>query len=297
MINRRVSLQFPLTVREAYQEASSFLQTIGIEDYLFEAELCIRRLLGVDRSRFFVMLSDRWPGEKSDQLVSWLDRRQQGEPLQYILGEQSFFGRTFYVDQNVLIPRPETELLIEAVIHKTKQKWADRSIHVVDVGTGSGAIAITLALECPHWHVTAIDVSKAALETAQKNARYHHIEDQITWIHGEYLSPLIEQKREFEVLVSNPPYIPTATIAGLEKQVRAYEPTLALDGGIDGLNPYRTLIKQLSQFREPKVIGFEIGHDQGRAVAELIQTTQSHAEVEVQKDLAGHDRVILVGLD
>lgn len=283
------------TIREAYQWASSFLREGGNPSPEFEAELLIRRSLGVDRTRFFTMWKEPWPAELTPRLRQWIQRRMQGEPLQYIFGDQEFYGRIFEVNPSVLIPRPETELLVETVLREADKEWGDKPLRVVDVGTGSGAIAVTLAVERPRWHVTAIEISQAALQTARRNAARHGVEERMEWIHGEYLTPLIGRKSPPDILVSNPPYIPSALVPKLEKQVSQFEPRLALDGGEDGLNPYQVLTKQLAEWngKGVRLVCFEIGADQGREVSSLVRKISGDVSVSVRRDLAGRDRIVV----
>ncbi|MFD1422548.1 peptide chain release factor N(5)-glutamine methyltransferase [Laceyella tengchongensis] len=281
------------TLREAYRRASSFLQDNGAEENAnFEAELLIRRLVGLDRTQFFMRLSDPFPTDLATKLEEWLRRRATGEPLQYIVGDQEFYGRVFQVSPAVLIPRPETELLIEAVIDEAERRFAEDELRVVDVGTGSGAIAVTLALEKPQWQLTAIDLSASALEVAQMNAARYGVREQICWLQGDLLAPVGAGLSDIDILVSNPPYIPSQTVYELERQVRDFEPHLALDGGDDGLSPYRRMVSALASVKAgPKLICFEIGADQGRAVAELLASVCQ--EVTVKQDLAGLDRIVV----
>ncbi|SFI67033.1 peptide chain release factor N(5)-glutamine methyltransferase [Thermoflavimicrobium dichotomicum] len=280
------------SIRVAYQMAASFLHKHGIESPEFEAEWLLRRILGVDRTQFFMIWDQLITPEQEIKLQQWLNRRAHGEPLQYIFGDQEFYGRLFTVTPAVLIPRPETELLVEAVIQEAIQKWELETLHVVDVGTGSGCIAITLAKECPHWRFTAIDISQEALQVARINAKKHAAVRHIRFVHGEYLSPMLQEGVTFDILVSNPPYIPSSHIQFLEKQVSEYEPKLALDGGEDGLEPYRVLTRQVAMLPvKPRLIAFEIGHDQGEAVAQLVENLG--AQVQIRKDWAGHDRIVL----
>lgn len=287
-------MQRTRTIREAFQEASSFLNTCGVLDPVFEAEWMIRELLEWDRTQFFLRLSDPWPEELNDRLSDWLKRRSQAEPLQYIIGHQAFYGRDFLVNSAVLIPRPETELLVERVLQVAEAKWEGHTeLNVVDLGTGSGAIAITLALEKPHWLVTAIDLSQEALKVAKENARRFQVDHRIRWFQGSYLDA-ISPEEPIDILVSNPPYIPSNQIAQLEKQVRHYEPILALDGGTDGLQPYRCLCQAFAHWKNrPRLVAFEIGHDQGKAVCEIVRTFLKAKEVHLFSDLAGHDRIVM----
>jgi release factor glutamine methyltransferase len=282
------------TIREAWQKASSFLQQSGTDSPQFEAEYMMRRLLGVERAAFFAKMADPWPKRLEPKFREWLKRRGEGEPLQYIVGDQEFFGRVFEVKPGVLIPRPETELLVEAVLREGEKLFAGRPVHVVDVGTGSGAIAVSLALEHPHWQVTAIDISEQALSVARQNARKFGVKERIRWVLGSYLKPLEKEHPPIDILVSNPPYIRSGEIASLDKTVSCYEPRLALDGGADGLEPYRRITRQLSGWpKSPRLVAFEIGADQGEEVCGLVRQMPRITRVEVRKDLAGRDRMVL----
>ncbi|MBA4602943.1 peptide chain release factor N(5)-glutamine methyltransferase [Thermoactinomyces mirandus] len=282
------------TVREVWRKASSFLRQNGIDSPEFEAEYMMRRIIGLDRAHFFAGMQEDWPPALELRLDNWLKRRIQGEPLQYIVGDQAFFGRAFEVEPGVLIPRPETELLVEAVLEEGTMISADRPFHAVDVGTGSGVIAITLALEKPRWQITAIDLSAQALAVAERNARKYGVEDRILWFEGSFLEPLKREYSPIDILVSNPPYIPAGEIGMLEKTVSHYEPRLALDGGADGLDAYRAIVRQLSEWpARPRLIAFEIGADQGDEVARLFQGMENVVNIEVRQDLAGKDRIVI----
>lgn len=290
-------LDTPRTIREAFRQASSFLQKAGLEAAEFEAEYLLRRLLQLDRTTFFVRMPEAFPTSAFPQLRDWLERRKRQEPIQYIVGDQEFYGRTFQVSPAVLIPRPETELLVERVLQEAEDWCQRQQIRAVDVGSGSGCISITLASERPDWEVTAVDVSPEALQIAKQNARQLHVYDRIRFVQGSFLEPIEEP---LDVLVSNPPYISQSDLLQLESQVRDYEPSLALDGGIDGLNPYRALVLQLSQKTNlPKrlLVAFEIGADQGEAVAGEVEKLPGLVRVEVERDYAGRDRIVLAWFD
>lgn len=281
------------TIREAFQEASYFLEACGVSDPIFEAEWMIRHLLQWDRAQFFLRLSEPWPVELNDHLDDFLRRRKENEPIQYMIGYQAFYGRDFMVNPSVLIPRPETELLVERVLKEAERQWPkDSHLNVVDVGTGSGVIAITLALERPDWQITAVDISTHALKVAQENANRFQVGSKIRWVNGSYLDALSPEE-PIDILVSNPPYIPSSKIHQLERQVRDYEPVLALDGGVDGLEPYRILCHSYAKWKNhPRLIAFEVGHDQGDAVCSMVQSILDAKEVQLFSDLAGFDRVV-----
>ncbi|GGE05368.1 release factor glutamine methyltransferase [Marinithermofilum abyssi] len=280
-----------VTIGEAYRWASSFLQRFRGEDAAFEAELLLRSVLGWDRTRLFTRMDEPIPAPALQQLNEWLELRKKDVPLQYILGEQEFYGRPFHVNQGVLIPRPETEILVETFL-ELGDSLKKEGLDAVDAGTGSGAIAVTVALERPHWHVHAVDRSPDALKTARKNAeRLGAV--RLTWHQGEWLAPLMQQGIQVDGLISNPPYIPSGVISTLDKQVREYEPRLALDGGEDGLHPYRILLTQLPQvLRTPGLVAFEVGEGQSRDVENMMRSLPAKVETFIRRDLAGIERVV-----
>lgn len=277
------------TVGEVYQQASSFLGNA------FEAELLLRKMLGYDRTSFYLAFSKRFPRTKMEKWQEWLNRRKTNQPIQYIIGEQEFYGRVFEVNESVLIPRPETEILVEKVLEQIDKHWRNQPVQVVDLGTGSGAIAVTLAVERSHVQVIAIDCSNEALQVAAKNAYRHGVGDQIVFLQGDFLAPLRDKETSIDVVVSNPPYIPSKEINELESQVRDFEPILALDGGIDGLQAYRKILSQLQTwelFSNRFLLAFEIGYSQKELVEELLRLNFDNATVKTYPDLAGLDRVV-----
>lgn len=282
------------TVGEAYRWAFSVLEKRGFDQALFEAELLLRHLLGRDRTRFFVGLEDPFPEDRQSILRDWLKRRIDGEPIQYILREQDFYGRLFRVSPDVLIPRPETEILVENVLCEADRIGDNRSLTVCDVGTGSGVLAVTMAAERPHWTVWATDISPAALDVARENARRNGVDGRIRFYQGQWLSPLLQRGVRVDIVISNPPYIPSKEISGLERQVRDFEPRVALDGGEDGLDAYRLIIAQIPDvLRLPGLVAFEVGRGQSRHVAELLERLPLSVSVSIFPDLAGIERVVL----
>ncbi|MBO2531376.1 release factor glutamine methyltransferase [Planifilum fulgidum] len=282
------------TVGEAYRWAFSFLQKRGCDQALFEAELLLRHLLGRDRTRFFAGMEDPFPEDRLPTFRKWLNRRAAGEPVQYILREQEFYGRPFKVTPAVLIPRPETEILAENVMREADRIGGGRPLSVCDVGTGSGALAVTLAAERPRWVVFATDISSAALAVARENARRNGVEERIRFLRGKWLEPLRQGGDRVDVVVSNPPYIPSKEIAALKREVRDFEPRLALDGGEDGLDAYRRIIEQIPDvLRLPGLVAFEVGMGQSRHVAGMLESMPLSVSVSIVPDLAGIERVVL----
>lgn len=283
------------TVREAFQRASLRLRHAGVDSAVSDAERLVRFVLGWPRERFFAHPDAVLPPEAEERLDALVARRAAGEPLQYLLGEQEFYGRPFRVTPAVLIPRPETEVLVEAVLAATDAMWSPHAaLAAVDVGTGSGAIAVTLAAERPRWRVWAVDCSAEALAVARENAARHGVAARVAFACGSWLAPLRREGRRVQVVVSNPPYIPTADIAGLEREVRDHEPRLALDGGPDGLNAYRSLARELPDVLDRRaVVAVEVGAGQAEAVAGLFRATGLFARLTVTPDLAGIPRVVV----
>ena len=280
-----------MTIREAQAWASSFLTKENIEQPQLESEVFIRSLFEWERSQLFVHWNDPISAEQLVQLQHWLTRRANHEPIHYIIGTQDFYGRTFQVNQNVLIPRPETELLVEAVLEQAKSYWGDRPLSVVDIGTGSGAISVTLALESPNWTIHTVDISEKAIEVAKENAK--RLGAKVHFHQGSVLDPLIEKGIQVDLIVSNPPYIPSKDVQELMPDVRNYEPHLALDGGEDGLDFYREIIKQSKNVLKPKgIIAFEIGIDQSDAIQNLFKESGAN-NYKVIPDFQGIPRIAI----
>ena len=218
------------------------------------------------------------------EIMDIVSRRNSGEPLQYILGETEFMGLTFKVNDLVLIPRQDTETLVETVVKKIK----DKEVRVLDIGTGSGCVGISIAKLCPNAEVTLLDYSEAILEVASENAKLNGVEVKLQ--HCDILEEMPEGK--FDVIVSNPPYIETDTIFSLDNIVTNYEPPEALDGGFDGLLFYQRIAEIAPEIMdENSYIAFEIGYEQGEAVSEILDEAE-FSGIKVIKDPCDNDRVV-----
>ena len=227
--------------------------------------------------------------DKLTQIQSILDRRVHGEPLDNILGYREFYGRRFEVSKHVLSPRGDTEVLIEAALEQIQE---GRPGNILDIGTGSGAIAITMTAERPFVRAVATDVSPKAIETARRNALMLGVDKQIEFRQGSWFDPVQEQEK-FDVIMSNPPYISEKAYSELSDEVRSSDPKIALLGGEDGLSAYRLILAQAPRFlKSGGMIIFEIGFDQGVSVSDLCHSA-GFDPIKVRKDLAGHDRVVL----
>jgi release factor glutamine methyltransferase len=222
-------------------------------------------------------------------------RRGQREPLQHILGSTSFCGLELAVNRSALVPRPETEQLAEFAWQHLHALVAggNSASKVLDFGTGTGCLAIAIAVKVPGARVTAIDVSEEALELARANAARHNVSDCIQFLHGQGFSA-VPQEARFDLIVSNPPYIPTAEIESLEPEVRDFDPRVALDGGVDGLDCYRLLSREADGFLKPDgLLMMEIGDGQAEAVSELF-TGQMWIVEAVREDYSGRQRFVTV---
>ncbi|MHA7967075.1 peptide chain release factor N(5)-glutamine methyltransferase [Paenibacillus sp. CAU 1782] len=312
------------TIRQACAGAAERLSGQGVDEARNDAEQLLMHVLELDRAALLFRWNEPFPADRSEQWRRVIARRGTGEPLQYIMGEGWFYGRSFQVSPSVLIPRPETELLVEAVLDAADRLWgsfeatliAGEASHaagaagcenigptVVDVGTGSGAIAVTLAALRPGWRITASDLSPDALEVARANAIRHGVADRLAFAQGDLLAPFIaagrggtaiDGGRAVDVLVSNPPYIPAADLSGLQREVRDYEPHLALDGGADGLAPYRAMLEQLALLPAmPRIVAFELGMGQPEIVAAWMRDMEMWDDISIVTDLNGIKRHII----
>lgn len=222
--------------------------------------------------------------EEYKEIMDIVARRNMGEPLQYILGETEFMGLTFKVNEDVLIPRQDTETLVETVVKKIK----DKNVKVLDIGTGSGCVGISIAKLCPNAEVTLLDYSDAVLEVAEENAKLNGVN--VNFVRCDILEEIPEGK--FDVIVSNPPYIETDTIFSLDNIVSRYEPTEALDGGFDGLIFYQRIAELASEIMEDNsFIAFEIGYNQGEAVTEILDEAE-FSSIKVIDDPCDNERVV-----
>jgi release factor glutamine methyltransferase len=261
-----------------------FLLSKGIDNARLEAEWLLCAAMGLDRVGLYLQYDKPLNDRELAAYRALVARRAKREPLQHILGSQEFYGLDYEVTVDVLIPRYDTEVLVSEAI--TRQPDA-RS--VLDIGTGSGCIAVSLQKQLPKAAVTATDISEAALTVARRNAAKHGAA--IEFLMGSLFAPV--EDRHFDLIVSNPPYIPTDDIESLDQEVRDYDPRAALDGGVDGLDIYRALIPASVEHLNPGGwLLVEVGIGQGKDVAQLFQLTCSYGEPIIALDLAGIERVV-----
>lgn len=294
-----------MTLYDLLNEGSSILRQAGDTDAENDAKLLLLNAFDLNLVHF---LMDRLrPLSETDEAVqeqiqnyhAMVAKRASRVPLQQILGSQEFMGLDFFVNEHVLIPRQDTETLVELVLEEQQGKQQEQQPEeqpgkprkLLDLCTGSGCIAISLAVKGGFESVTATDLSKEALKVAERNARTHQVP--IRFFQGDLFSALPQsEEKTFDVITSNPPYIPTAVIATLEPEVREHEPMMALDGTEDGLKFYRQIAKEAGSWLKPGgSIYLEIGYDQGEAVSGLLKDA-GFTNVRVVKDLPGKDRVV-----
>lgn len=285
-----------VTIEKLLKEGIEKIKQRQFNSPLLEAELILCKLLQKDRIYLHLKGKEEVNEEVAREFYRLVEKRSEGYPVQYILNSQEFMGLDFYVQEGVLVPRPDTEILVEKVIKIAKDKFGDREIKILDIGTGSGAIGISLAYYLTNSNVTAIDISDRAIEIANKNIRKHDLSNIKVFkcdIFGE-----ISHKEKYHIVVSNPPYIERATIEGLEREVSTYEPKLALDGGTDGLDYYRRIVEVFKKIHgKGGVLSVEIGYNQKESVEEIFRETSLFHMIETDKDLSGHNRVVTAYLN
>lgn len=271
-----------MTYREAVEFGTKCLTDAGVPDAALDAWYLLQMVCRIERSYYYVHGEEDITQDAQKEYEIAVQKRAEHIPLQYIIGEQEFMGLRFKVNSNVLIPRQDTETLVEQVLKIVKP-----GMKVLDLCTGSGCVLISVLKNAPELTGVGSDISKTALLVAKENAKMHEVD--ADWIRSDLFDNITET---FDVIMANPPYIPTGEILSLMPEVRDFEPENALDGGADGLDFYRKIAGQVKDYLNPGgYVYMEIGYDQGEAVSELMRNA-GFTEVEVIKDLAQNDRVV-----
>lgn len=282
-----------MTVFEALNWGTHYLKNQRIQNPRLQAELLLAHSMGLKREGLYLRFPHQMAKEEEEKFKRLILRRVSGEPLQYLLGYQEFWSIQFKVDSRVLIPRPETEHLVEEAISILSKNNFESSPLVLELGTGCGAIAISLARELKGIRIIATDLSKEAIEVAKENAKDSGVIHQITFLVGdlfEFFSPF---KRPFDLILSNPPYIQDSEIDRLAREIKDHEPLIALKGGKDGLDFYRRIISQAPRYlKKGGWLLLELGEGQGEKVSELFKSTGEFKNPILLKDLSGIERVI-----
>jgi release factor glutamine methyltransferase len=290
-----------MQVKELFKQSIQRLNDAGIPSAELEVTLLLSHQLGIHAVEIYLADDRILNGDSMKSFEGLLRRRINREPLAYILGKKEFWSLDFKVTSDVLIPRPETEFLVETILQVVKKtgNMLGREIRVLDLGTGSGVLAIVIALEIPTANVLAIDYSAEALQIAKHNARQHRVINRVNFLNSDWLAA-VKRKEMFDLVVSNPPYVSRETLDkpfgktpdGLEPEVGIYEPKLALDGGIKGLQSiYRISGKLLTALRPGGWFFMEIGAEQGRAVESHFRSIGGFDSIKVYNDYAGLPRV------
>ena len=271
-------------------EAMQLLQEEGFDTPRLDAEVLLGHVLGLTRAQIHAHLDRRLHAAELESYYELIERRRQHEPVAYIIGHKEFYGLDFYVNQRVLIPRPETELLVEKGLEIGRA--ASHPLTIADVGTGCGAMAISLAVYLPQAIIYALDASSEALEVTALNCRRYRLEKHVHLVQGDLRLPLPEL---VDLIVANLPYVSGAEWEQLPRTIAAYEPRFALDGGPDGLDAIRRLLAQVRSHLKPQAtILLEIGATQGAAVTNLARRHFPAATVGVVQDYAGLDRMVVI---
>jgi release factor glutamine methyltransferase len=279
-----------MKILEVIQRSTDFLARKGVASPRLQVELLLAHVLRMPRLQLYLSFERALTTAELDALRALVQRRGQREPLQYIVGSTSFCGLEIALSRDVLIPRPETELLAERAW--TFLQKADGAPSALEIGTGSGCLAISLAHHAPQVKVCATDISRAALELARRNAETHHVSDRIQFCQGDLFGAVPAEAR-FDLIVSNPPYIPTARINTLEAEVRDHEPHGALDGGADGQDFYRRLAAAAGAWLRPAgCIMVELDDEGTPATREIFQRENWRIE-GVEKDYLGQERILI----
>ncbi|MGD8833869.1 MAG: peptide chain release factor N(5)-glutamine methyltransferase [Desulfobacteraceae bacterium] len=279
----------PWTILKTLQWTADFFGKHRIANPRSDAEILLAHALACERIDLYLHHDQPLQEQELGRFKALIRRRAQTEPVAYIIGAKEFWSLDFTVTPDVLIPRPETEVLVEAALRSCA---VEKELHVLELGTGSGIISVALARECAGWRFLATDISHKAIEIARGNALRHLDEDRIEFVVGHWFDP-ISIKSCFDLVISNPPYVVRDDIATLEPDVYRYEPTLALDGGPDGLVSEALIINTASSYLRPGGnLLLEIGYDQGPAVEAIGQACGDFDQIVIEKDYSGHDRTV-----
>jgi len=270
---------------QALTRARKTLEECGIDNSSLEAEILLRHILGISRAVLLSGLEKELSSTQSEKLANLIERRKWGEPSAYITGHREFYGLDFKVDRRVLIPRPETELLVEKALEYSRKYKVSK---VADIGTGSGCIAISIASKLPAIKIYAIDVSLPALEAAEENCIALNLKKRIEFLWGDLLKPLPEP---VDMIIANLPYVRKTEVNS------EFEPAQALNGGEDGLDTIRNLVPQITGKLKPRgIVLLEIGMGQADAVTTILHNVFPKCEIEIDKDLAGIERIVSLRL-
>lgn len=280
-----------MTIRDIIIKYSKELEKISDTPRL-DVEIFLQKALGdVDRIYIHLNLNKELTKEQYDEFLGYINDRINGRPVAYIVGNREFMGLDFFVKEGVLIPRPDTETLVEEIIELCKNK--NEEINIIDIGTGSGAITVSLAKYIENSKITSLDISDIPLEVGKINAVNNGVGDRIEFLKSDVFTAIKNTEKKFDIIVSNPPYIPKKDIETLHTQVKDYEPYNALEGGEDGLDFYRQITEESVQYlKQGGILAYEVGHDQAEDVSKIMKH-HGYDKIYTKKDIQGIDRVVI----
>lgn len=280
-----------MTIRDIIIKYSKELEKISDTPRL-DVEIFLQKALGdVDRIYIHLNLNKELTKEQYDEFLGYINDRINGRPVAYIVGNREFMGLDFFVKEGVLIPRPDTETLVEEIIELCKNK--NEEINIIDIGTGSGAITVSLAKYIENSNITSLDISDIPLEVGKINAVNNGVDDRIEFLKSDVFTAIKNTEKKFDIIVSNPPYIPQKDIETLHTQVKDYEPYNALEGGEDGLDFYRQITEESVQYlKQGGILAYEVGHDQAEDVSKIMKH-HGYDKIYTKKDIQGIDRVVI----
>lgn len=277
-----------MLIKEAIRKGMISLKTNNIQEPNLKSRLLMQYILNKPRQYLLIHDNEELTNKQEKAYLENIEKMIKGVPLQHITHSQEFMKMNFYVNENVLIPRPDTEILVEEVINIAKKTNAKK---ILDLCTGSGAIAISLAKYIENSQITAVDISEEALRIAKLNAINNNVEDKITFVKSDLFENIVKEK--YDIIVSNPPYIKKDFMKKLDKEIQQ-EPYIALDGGYDGLDFYRKIISEGYQYLKFKgYLCMEIGYDQKQEVFDIIKSQEKYSNTYSKIDLGGNDRIVV----
>lgn len=283
-----------VTIEKLLKNGTEIIKQRDYNNPLLDVQLILSYLLQKDKIYLHLHRNDEINDEIARKFYDMATKRNDGYPLQYMTNTQEFMGLEFYIQEGILVPRPDTETLVEKIINYVNNnslKMKDKNINILDIGTGSGAIAVSLGYYLKNSLVTAMDISDTAIETTSINIKKHNLNNIVT-LKGDIFNFNFDNIK-YDIVVSNPPYIERDIISTLPIEVSVYEPKLALDGGTDGLDYYRQIVKIFEKIhKENAILSVEIGFDQKDTVTEIFNNANLFKIIECYKDLGGNDRVV-----
>jgi release factor glutamine methyltransferase len=281
------------TIQKLLNWTIEYLTSKGIDSPRLSAELLISHVVGLKRIELYTQFDKQVPQHQLNQLHELVKRAGLYEPVAYLTGKTEFYSLELDITADCMIPRPETELLVQRAIEFLRTHSGVQ--YVCDLCTGSGCIAVAIAKNFPNGRITATDISAAALAVTARNVEKHRLEERIKLLCGDLFEPVIKQLdvNQFDLIVCNPPYVSTAEYENLDKNIKDYEPEFALLAGKDGMDIYRRIVTEVDKFLKPgAVLMLEIGYAQGPAVRELLEQTGAFAEIKIEKDFHDNNRIV-----